>query len=182
MSAFADHRLWVPVAAFYRSTFSRHTCLFPRVNTMQLVSAFVPWHRLCVAWSLMTCKVLLIEDNTDCRELLAMLIRHLGFDVVEADDGEIGVQKALAEKPDLILMDLGMPSMSGIQATACLREMGVTRNIPVVIYTAWTAECHRDAALRSGADAVINKPISLHQLQSTLLRYLPIPGRDRDAQ
>ena len=111
-----------------------------------------------------------------------MLIRHLGFDVVEADDGEIGVQKALTEKPDLILMDLGMPSMSGIQATACLREMGVTRNIPVVIYTAWTAEWHRDAALRSGADAVINKPISLHQLQSTLLRYLPIHSRARDAQ
>ena len=58
----------------------------------------------------MAYKVLVIEDNTDCRELFAMIIRHLGFQVVEADDGEIGVQKALKEKPDLIFMDLGMPS------------------------------------------------------------------------
>lgn len=149
---------------------------------MQPVSTFVPWHRLCLQRSAMTYKVLLIEDNTDCRELLAMLIRHLGFDVIEADDGEIGVQKALAERPNLILMDLGMPSMSGIQATACLRESGAARDIPIVIYTAWTAESQREAALRSGAHAVMNKPISLHQLQTVLLRHLPTPTQDRDVQ
>ncbi len=49
----------------------------------------------------MAYKVLLVEDNTDCRELFAVLVRHLGFQVIEADDGEIGVQKALSEKPDL---------------------------------------------------------------------------------
>ena len=59
----------------------------------------------------MAYKVLVIEDNTDCRELFATIIRHLGFQVIEADDGEVGVQKALAEKPDLIFMDLGMPSI-----------------------------------------------------------------------
>ena len=125
-------------------------------------------------------KVLLIEDNTDCRELLAMLIRHLGFDVIEADDGEIGVQKALAEIPDLIFMDIGMPSMSGIQATACLRESGVTRNIPIIICTAWSSESHREAAMHSGAHAVISKPISLNQLQSVLFRYLPGPKHEHD--
>ena len=125
-------------------------------------------------------KVLLIEDNTDCRELLAMLIRHLGFEVIEADDGELGVQKALAEMPDLILMDIGMPNMSGIQATACLRESGSTRNIPIIICTAWSTECHRQAALHSGAHAVISKPITLNQLQTTLLRYLPTPKEERD--
>ena len=125
-------------------------------------------------------RVLLIEDNTDCRELLAMLIRHLGFDVIEADDGEIGVQKALAEIPDLIFMDIGMPSMSGIQATACLRESGVTRNIPIIICTAWSTETHREAAMHSGAHAVIGKPISLNQLQTVLLRYLPGPKNEHD--
>jgi CheY-like chemotaxis protein len=123
----------------------------------------------------MAYKVLLIEDNTDCRELFAMLIRHLGFEVIEADDGELGVQKALAEKPDLIFMDIGMPTMSGIQATACLRESGVTKNIPVIICTAWTAETQRQAALQSGAHAVINKPVSLSDLQTILLHHLPVP-------
>jgi CheY-like chemotaxis protein len=123
----------------------------------------------------MAYKVLVIEDNTDCRELFAMLIRHLGFQVVEADDGEIGVQKALAEKPDLIFMDIGMPSMSGIKATACLRESAVTKNTPIVICTAWTAQTHREAALHCGAHAVISKPVSLSELQTVLLRFLPAP-------
>jgi len=124
-------------------------------------------------------KILVIEDNTDCRELFAMLIRHLGFQVVEADDGEIGVQKALSEKPDLIFMDIGMPSMSGIKATACLRECENTKNIPIVICTAWIAEQHREAALNSGAREIINKPVSLIALQDLLLRYLPAPKEDR---
>jgi CheY-like chemotaxis protein len=127
-------------------------------------------------------KVLVIEDNTDCRELFAMLIRHLGFEVVEADDGEVGVQKALAEKPDLIFMDIGMPNMSGIQATACLRESTITKNTPVIICTAWTADTHRQAVLQRGADAVIIKPVSLSDLQTLLLRHLPPPKEELNVQ
>jgi CheY-like chemotaxis protein len=123
----------------------------------------------------MAYKILVIEDNTDCRELFAMIIRHLGFQVVEADDGEIGVQKALAEKPDLIFMDLGMPSMGGIEATVCLRESAVTKSIPIIICTAWMAENCREAALKCGAHEVIIKPVSLNALQTVLLRYLPAP-------
>ena len=123
----------------------------------------------------MAYKVLVIEDNTDCRELFATIIRHLGFQVIEADDGEVGVQKALAEKPDLIFMDLGMPSMSGIEATGCLRESAVTKDVPIIIFTAWMAQDHREAALRFGAREVISKPVSLYQLQTLLLRYFPTP-------
>jgi CheY-like chemotaxis protein len=123
----------------------------------------------------MAYKVLLVEDNTDCRELFAVLVRHLGFQVIEADDGEIGVQKALSEKPDLIFMDIGMPSMSGIKATACLRNSEVTKNIPIVICTAWMAEQHREAVLNSGAREILSKPVSIVELQNVLLRYLPAP-------
>ena len=130
----------------------------------------------------MAYKVLVIEDNTDCRELFAMLIRYLGFEVVEAGDGEIGVQKALSEKPDLIFMDIDMPSMNGIKATACLRESGITKDTPVVICTAWTAEKHREAALQSGACAVIHKPVSVNELQTVLLRYLPAPKEPLNVQ
>ena len=127
-------------------------------------------------------KVLVIEDNTDCRELFAVLIRHLGFQVVEAEDGEIGVQKALSEKPDLIFMDIGLPSMSGIEAMACLRASALTKNIPVIMCSAWTAERHREAALQSGAQAVINKPVSMDRLQMLFLRYLPAPNDQRKMQ
>jgi CheY-like chemotaxis protein len=126
----------------------------------------------------MASKVLIIEDNTDCRELFAMMIHHLGFQVLQADDGEIGVQTALSEKPDLIFMDLGMPNMSGIEATFCLKESAVTKNIPIIMCTAWMAENHREAALRCGAHEVIFKPVSISQLQSLLLRYLPAPKHE----
>jgi CheY-like chemotaxis protein len=124
----------------------------------------------------MSYKIMVIEDNTDCRELFAAIIRHLGFQVIEAEDGEIGVQKALSEKPDLIFMDIALPNMSGIEATACLRASSATQNIPVILCTAWTAEKDREAALKSGAQAVINKPVSLDRLQTLLLRHLPPPA------
>lgn len=127
-------------------------------------------------------KVLVIEDNTDCRELFAALIRHLGFQVIEADDGEVGVQKALVEKPDLIFMDLGMPSMSGLKATTCLRESLSTKDIPIIVCTAWVSQMHREAALQSGANAVITKPVSPTQLQAALLRFLPVPKEDLKVQ
>lgn len=130
----------------------------------------------------MTYKVLIIEDNTDCRELFAVLIRHLGFQVIEADDGEIGVQKALAEKPDLIFMDIDMPSMSGIQAIECLRESSITKNTPIVVCTGWTAQNQREAALRCGAHAVIGKPVSLSYLQTLLLNFLPRPTEPLNVQ
>ena len=130
----------------------------------------------------MAYKVLVIEDNTDCRELFATLIRYLGFQVVEADDGEIGVQKAWSEKPDLIFMDIGMPSMSGIKATACLRASAMTKNTPIIICTAWLAERNREAALQCGAQAIISKPLSLDRLQRLLLRYLPTPTDENNVQ
>jgi len=124
----------------------------------------------------MAYKVLLIEDNTDCRELFAVMIRHLGFQVLQADDGEIGVQKALRERPDLILMDLNMPSMGGIEATTCLQESSVTRNTPIIICTAWMAEQHCEGALRCG------RPCSHLQTrfcQSTPDRVTALPAYPR---
>lgn len=129
-----------------------------------------------------TYKVLIIEDNTDCRELFAVLIRYLGFQVIEAGDGEIGVQKALAEKPDLIFMDIDMPSMSGIQAIECLRESSITKNTPIVVCTGWTAPNHREAALRCGAHAMISKPVSVSSLQTLLLNFLPRPTEPLNVQ
>jgi len=126
----------------------------------------------------MSYKILVIEDNTDCRELFATMIGHLGFQVLQADDGEIGVQKALSEKPDLIFMDLGMPNMGGLEATFCLKQSAVAKDIPIIICTAWMAENHKEAALRSGAHEVVFKPVSIRQLQSLLLRYLPPPKQD----
>jgi CheY-like chemotaxis protein len=130
----------------------------------------------------MAYRVLVIEDNTDCRELFAMMVRHLGCEVLQADDGELGVQKALSENPDLIFMDIAMPNMNGMDAVSCLRESAVTKNTPIVIYTAWMGEKYRDAALKCGAHEVVTKPISFDDLQRVLLRYIPTPSTPADVQ
>ena len=128
----------------------------------------------------MAFRVLVIEDNTDCRELFAMMVRHLGCEVLQANDGELGVQKALSERPDLILMDIGRPNMNGMDAISCLRGSAVTKNTPIVICTAWIDEIRRAAALQCGAHEVVNKPISFDDLQRILLRYIPTPHAPTD--
>lgn len=130
----------------------------------------------------MAYKILLIDDNTDCRELFGMVIRHLGFEVLHADDGELGVQKALSAQPDLIFMDLGMPNMSGMEAMSCLKASAVTKDTPIVICTAWIDERCRAAALQLGAQEIITKPVAVDLLQRVLLRYLPTPSAAIDVQ
>ena len=130
----------------------------------------------------MAYKVLLIDDNTDCRELFGMMIRHLGFEVLHADDGELGVQKALSAQPDLIFMDLGIPNMSGMEAMSCLKASAVTKDTPIVICTAWIDERCRESALKLGAQEIVIKPIAIDLLQRVLLRYLPTPTAAIDVQ
>jgi twitching motility two-component system response regulator PilH len=119
-------------------------------------------------------KVLLVEDNNDCRELLAALLDQLGYHVLQAENGAVAIQKAVNEKPDLILMDLRMPNMDGIQATSCLRESEVTKDTPIIICSAWVPRQHRDSALKSGAREVVTKPVSIKQIESLISRYLPV--------
>lgn len=118
-------------------------------------------------------KVLLAEDNSDCRDLFVLALRNLGYQVMQADDGDVAVEMALSEKPDLILMDLSMRKMNGIEATHILRANSLTRDTPIIICTAWLAAQYRDTALQSGAQEVITKPVSIKHLASLLTRYLP---------
>ena len=121
-------------------------------------------------------KVLLVEDNTDCRELLAALLDQLGYQVLQAENGAVAIQKAVNEKPDLILMDLRMPNMDGIQATSCLRESQITKDTPIIICSASVQRQHHDSALKSGAREVVTKPVSIKQIEALILRYLPVPA------
>jgi len=77
-----------------------------------------------------TKKILIVEDNADWRELLVIFIRKLGYEVIAAATGEDGVAQAFAARPGLVLMDLGLPQMSGDQATAQLKANPTTKDIP----------------------------------------------------
>jgi two-component system cell cycle response regulator DivK len=128
-------------------------------------------HCLCVcAWSVArpSKTVLVVEDNAHWRKLLTMVIERAGYVVLQATTGGEAVEKATAALPDLILMDLGLPEMNGDEATAILKRNSATRDIPIVIQTAYA--CTENAAT-AGASEVLHKPIELTEIHRVLRKY-----------
>ena len=119
----------------------------------------------------MSRKALLIEDHADCRNLLALQARALGYEIIEAESGADGIEKAIEEKPDLIIMDLRMPGIDGIEATKRLKGDPQTRDIPIVVYTAWAGEHWKKEAITAGAAMVLTKPESFSLLRDLLQQF-----------
>lgn len=118
-------------------------------------------------------KILVVEDNADCRELLRLIItRQLGCEVVEAATGLAAVDQATTTHPDLILMDLGLPGISGAEATERIKANPAIKDIPIVINTAFNATDLTKRALAAGAAEILHKPIELIVLRDTLRKYL----------
>jgi two-component system cell cycle response regulator DivK len=117
-------------------------------------------------------KILVVEDNDDCRYLLARFIKSVGYEVVEAATGIQGVHLACKARPDLILMDLSLPTLNGDEATARIKADQAIRDIPVIIYTAWVIGDRCKRALEAGAAEVLYKPVELSELHRVLKKYL----------
>jgi CheY-like chemotaxis protein len=124
-------------------------------------------------------KLLLIEDNELNRDALSRLLARQGYKVLAAQDGAEGLELALQERPDLILMDLGLPLIDGHEATRLLRGADATRRIPIIALTAHAMDSDRDAALAAGCDAFETKPVEIPRLVATiealLARGAPAP-------
>ena len=104
-------------------------------------------------------KLLLVEDNEDNRVIYSTVLRHLGYEVVEAQDGVQAVDLARSELPDLILMDISIPRMDGWEATRVLRSDPKTREIPIVALTAHALADDRERASEVGFSSYLAKPI-----------------------
>jgi CheY-like chemotaxis protein len=118
-------------------------------------------------------KVLYVEDNDDNVYMLKMRLELLGdFEVVAAPDGEQGCAMALAERPDVILMDLEMPVVDGWEATRRLKDDPQTRDIPIIALSAHALAGEREKALGAGCDEFDTKPIEFDRLVATLRRVL----------
>ncbi|MEM9555529.1 MAG: ATP-binding protein [Acidobacteriota bacterium] len=127
--------------------------------------------------------VLMVEDNAMNQLVSKALFRSLGLELHLADDGADGVRKALELKPDLIFMDLHMPEMDGLEASARLRATPELERTPIVALTADVFDEQRTRALEVGIDDYLVKPVELRQLAETLARYLTpeagSPGESR---
>ena len=109
-------------------------------------------------------KILLVEDNEMNRDMLSRRLARKGFEIVMALDGAQGVAMAQTESPDLILMDMSLPVMSGWDATRNLTANPETKAIPVIALTAHAMAADRDQAMQAGCDDYDTKPIELTRL------------------
>lgn len=119
----------------------------------------------------MAAKILVVEDNWDFRQILTSILRAVGYEVIEAQDADDGIEKAGAENPNLIIMDLGLPGMDGIEATAKLKENPKTAAIPVIGFTVWSND-FKEAAMEAGMAAFLPKTTPPHLLTEVIERYL----------
>jgi DNA-binding response OmpR family regulator len=113
-------------------------------------------------------KILIIEDNRDLCILLGVYFRAVGYEPAYAESSSEGIRKALAENPDLIITDLNLPDVSGIEATELLKQNPATSSIPVVMLTAAANEEWKIKALKAGVAMYLVKPIALPDLVSTV--------------
>jgi CheY-like chemotaxis protein len=116
--------------------------------------------------------VLLVDDDPDARDLLGTYLRAHGYRTEEARDGLEGVTKTLSLRPDVVLMDLEMPTLDGWAATSILKHNVRTRGIPIICLSAREGMAERDSALRAGCVAFLTKPCPPRDVLAEIRRAL----------
>ncbi len=117
--------------------------------------------------------ILYVEDNEFNRKIVRQLLARTGYRLIEAFDGEAGVALALAELPDLILMDVQLPKMSGLDATRALRADERMKQTPIVVITSFALSGDRERAADAGATGYLAKPYSPRELLALVRQFLP---------
>jgi len=123
--------------------------------------------------------ILIVEDDVKNMKLFRDLLQANGFCTLEAGNGKEGVEIALQNLPDLILMDVMMPVMNGIDAITILKSDGRTRQIPVIALTSFALPDEKKRIIEAGCDSYILKPVRIKQLVDKIRKYLarnPIPA------
>jgi two-component system phosphate regulon response regulator PhoB len=118
-------------------------------------------------------KVLIIEDHADMRELLSWQVELIGFTAVIAKQAREGIDKALAEQPDLIILDIMMPGMDGWQAARELRQKPGLKDVPILAATALFRETDLKACTDAGCNGYIVKPFTFQELHAKVQELVP---------
>jgi two-component system, cell cycle response regulator DivK len=117
-------------------------------------------------------KILYVEDNPQNMRLVRKMLRVGGYDMLEAMDGTSGLEVAAREQPDLILMDINLPDIDGMEVTNRLKADPTLRHIPVIALTANAMFGDRERFLEAGCDGYLAKPVSKNELLNTVTYFL----------
>ncbi len=124
----------------------------------------------------MSQRILVVEDQPDNRQIIRDLLTSVGYELIEAVDGEAGVRLAKAHRPDLILMDIQLPVLDGYEATRRIKADPELRPIPLIVVTSYALSGDDRKAMAAGCDAYVAKPFSPRELLATIRSLLPAPG------
>jgi two-component system cell cycle response regulator DivK len=117
-------------------------------------------------------KILIVEDNEDSRELVVKILKNKGYELIEAIDGEEAIEKAIKEKPHLILLDISIPKLDGYEVTKRLKCLDEFQNIPIVALTAHAMKGDREKFISAGFEGYISKPINVREFPEQVREYL----------
>ncbi|HKH28940.1 MAG TPA: response regulator, partial [Sphingomicrobium sp.] len=121
----------------------------------------------------MTKRILVIEDQEDNRRILRDLLSSVGYELIEAENGEDGVAAAAAARPDLILMDIQLPLLDGYEATRRIKAQPALSAIPIIAVTSYALSGDEDKARAAGCEGYVTKPFSPRELLAKIREYLP---------
>ena len=117
--------------------------------------------------------ILYVEDNEFNRQIVRDLLARTSYRLIEANDGEAGVAMALQEPPDLVLMDIQLPKISGLEATRRLRADPRTAHIPIITITSYALSGDDQKAMDAGASSYLAKPYSPRELLQVIRKFAP---------
>ena len=117
-------------------------------------------------------RILVVEDNDTNIYLISFILRKNNFEVIEARSGEEGVMRAIEEKPDLIVMDIQLPGIDGMEATKRIRESKEAGDIPIIAFTSYAMTGDREKLLNAGCSGYIEKPINLETFITNIEKHL----------
>ena len=122
--------------------------------------------------------ILLVEDEPKNMKLLRDLLQRFGYEILEASDGEEGVKSAGEKIPNLILMDIMMPKMDGLEATRIIKANTQTKQIPIIALTSYAMKGDRERTIEAGCDGYIAKPIDIQEVLKTIEHFLTIKEKE----
>ncbi len=121
----------------------------------------------------MSKRILVVEDQEDNRAILRDLLQSVGYELIEAVNGEEALSMAVKHKPDLILMDIQLPVVDGYEATRRIKAEPALRGIPVIAVTSYALSGDEEKAREAGCDDYVTKPFSPRDLLAKVQAYLP---------
>jgi two-component system cell cycle response regulator DivK len=118
-------------------------------------------------------KILIIEDEPKNLKLFSDLLTRFGYEISEATDGEMGVESSRTTNPDLILMDIMMPKMDGLEATRIIKADCTTKHIPILALTSYAMKGDRERTIEAGCDGYLAKPVDIGELLKAVKEFFP---------